>query len=604
MGNTMSSPFRSPSDLTVNRDIFTNVLLVGSCTVSFSEGAFMRDFGIKTKFVHVGLMDSISPEILNDNFDFQLSSIPLDHIMHLNTYLSRKSFDLNEAKSRFLDSLDEMHRLLSSLLRLNRETGLLTFVSNFLVPQQNPVGRLMPRNDFRNPVYYIEKLNEELANSVDQIKNAYIVDANAIASTVGKKVLQDDSIWKLSHGGIIVDQDYNDFESRRTDANRRIEPLSSLHGSHGIRPDEFYNALTAETVAMARTTRQIDSVKIVIVDLDDTMWRGVLAEGNHIDHEFLFEGLHYGFVEMLSFLYERGTLLAIASKNDHSKIESMWTDIFQGVFPFENFASVRINWDSKADNISSILSDVNLLSRNAVFIDDNPRERAEVKAAFPDIRVLGDNPYDIRRILLWSSESQVSHLTSEALNRTEMVKKQIDREVERKSLSKEEFLVSLSVNIIQHRIRSRDHGLFDRALELLNKTNQFNSTGRRWNEKELVEAMQNGGTIYAFEVSDKFTKYGAVIVAVRVGQTLSSFVMSCRVIGLEVELAALSLILCDKNYNDVGFLVGEITDTDANFLSRDLYARGGYDLIDGKWVIERSDSPSVPKHINATIKSN
>ncbi|MDZ5645624.1 HAD-IIIC family phosphatase [Nitrospirillum sp. BR 11828] len=596
---TNSHKFFAPTDLTLNAGPFKKVLLVGSCTVSFSAHHFKEIYGIETTFIHVGLIENSRTDISGGDFDFQLSSIPMDHIMHLNSYLGQPPFDKEDAERRFQESLASMFRLLEALLRFNQEFGLLTIVSNFLVPQQNPLGRLMPRNDLRNPVYYIEKLNEKLSDYIDQINNAYVIDVNAIASSIGKRHIQDDSIWKLSHAGIMTDQDFRDFEAQRNESNQRIEPITSLRETVSILPDEFYRTLCAESVAIARTARQVDSVKIVIIDLDDTLWRGVIAEEkSSLDHNFLFEGLHYGFLEALSFLRQRGILLAIASKNDHDKIADIWQELFQHRFPLSNFVSVKINWSPKSESVAEILNEVNLLPRNAVFVDDNPREREEVRAAFPDIRILGAEPYAIRRVLLWSSETQVAHITKEALGRSEMVQKQIAREIERKTLSKEEFLHSLSVKLSCHRIKDASHPLFKRAHELLNKTNQFNTTGKRWDEMELNAVMKNGGVIYAFEVQDRFTKYGAVVIAVCAGDELPSFVMSCRVIGLEVELAALILIAEDMKRRGSSELRGQIIETDANVLSRDLYARGGFQIEGSHWVLPLNTALQISEHIS------
>src|SRR6266853_747201 len=103
-----------------------------------------------------------------------------------------------------------------------------------------------------------------------------------------------------------------------------------------------------------------------------------------------------------------------------------------------------------------------------------------IKAAFPDMRVLGPNPYLWRRILLWSPETQVATVTAESAARTEMVQKQVEREGQRKRLSREDFLGSLEVGASLSEIASTNDARFARALELINKTNQFNTTGKRW----------------------------------------------------------------------------------------------------------------------------
>src|SRR5205085_3701358 len=159
------------------------------------------------------------------------------------------------------------------------------------------------------------------------------------------------------------------------------------------------------------------------VDLDDTLWRGVAAE--QAEQTELYglprEGWPLGFIEALMFLKQRGVLLGIVSKNDEARVRAIWQRIYGDLIQMEDFAVRKINWQPKADNIEAILDEVNLLPKSVVFIDDNPVERAAVTAAFPEMRVLGANPYLWRRILLWAPETQVAALTTASATRTEMV---------------------------------------------------------------------------------------------------------------------------------------------------------------------------------------
>ena len=194
---------------------------------------------------------------------------------------------------------------------------------------------------------------------------------------------------------------------------------------------------------MLRTIRQTDMVKLVLVDLDDTLWRGVAAEAAEVSST-ASEGWPLGFAEALMFLKSRGVLLGIVSKNDEDRVREIWRRIYGTRIRLEDFAAVKINWRPKAENIEEILAEVNLLPNSVVFIDDNPVERAAVKAAFPEIRVLGPNPYLWRRILLWSPETQVATITSESAARTEMVQKQVQRE------EQENHKLESSIKALQH----------------------------------------------------------------------------------------------------------------------------------------------------------
>src|SRR5262249_15620249 len=147
------------------------------------------------------------------------------------------------------------------------------------------------------------------------------------------------------------------------------------------------------------------------------------------------EGWPIGLAEALVYLKNRGVLLAIASKNEESRIRTIWPMIFGERLKLEDFAAIRINWRPKPENMAEILEGMNLLPRNAVFIDDNPAEREAMLRAFPGIRVLGRHPYYIRRTLLWAPETQVVTVTDESRRRTEMIQAQFTRETQRAAMS-------------------------------------------------------------------------------------------------------------------------------------------------------------------------
>ncbi len=348
-------------------------------------------------------------------------------------------------------------------------------------------------------------------------------------------------------------------------------------------------------MALFRTVRQVDAVKLVIVDLDDTLWRGVAAESEDHSGEAV-EGWPLGLIEALLFLKRRGVLLAIVSKNDEARVLGFWENILQGRMTPEDFAARRIDWAPKAENIAAILREVNILPRSAVFIDDNPVEREAVQAALPDIRVLGADQYYLRRILLWSPETQVPVVTDESARRTEMIQAAGARETTRQRLSRPEFLASLGLRVRMIEIADTGHASFARAFELINKTNQFNTTGKRWTREEMRAAFAGGTTLHAFEVEDRFSRYGLVGVVITGAGRIEQMVMSCRVVGLDAEIAAVAAVL-RRMY---GAMVStRLIETDANVLCRTLFDRCGFRAGDhGVWTSGPDNTLAVPAHIS------
>jgi FkbH-like protein len=583
--------FRAPSDLRLTDTTINRALVIGSC---FSQGIasyIHRLFpGAKSDYIlynFSGELPEKPPEPI-EQYAFQLVLLPLRTVAPETMFFQLPWNDRSAFEACLAQSEQILLQLLTGALQYNEKYGLTTFVGNYLCPQANAMGRLLPYNDPRNPAWYVRKLNDLIADFVAERKNTYLLNIDEIAASIGRRHLQDDPPWATSHGAYMSDWDWQHDK-------QRLHPPRPLSETFELRVEDLKLEIWAEVEAMYRTIRQQDSVKIIICDLDDTLWRGVIAEEG-TDNPVLVEGWPLGVIEALTYLKRRGTLLAIASKNDESRIRSLWP--VGRRLPLESFVSTKINWEPKAQNVAAILQETNLLARNAVFIDDNPVERENVLAAHPGIRVLGNDLYSIRRVLLWSSETQVAEISDESTRRTEMTKSQLERERERKVLPRDEFLRSLQVSIGRESIHGASHPRFSRAFELINKSNQFNTTGKRWTPEEASRFFERGGRFETMSVTDKFTEYGLVGVAVVEKDTLHQYVMSCRVLGLDVEIAFVAA-LAKTLVQDHGAMQAQVVPTDANILCRDLYERMGFSQQqEGFWRVEgKSSLPVVPGHV-------
>ncbi|MCA8494673.1 HAD-IIIC family phosphatase [Burkholderia arboris] len=587
---------RVPNDLSTSRHGASRILVIGSC---FSElltpyAAFAFD-GATVDYVPYNFAGQLPPSPPHpvEAYAFQLIVLPMRTVAP-ETMTARLNY---QNPQRYVETFNESRQrllqLLGGALSYNDSHQILTFVANFLVPQQNAMGRMLPRYDLRNPVFYTEKLNELIAGEVSARQNTYTIDIDAISSTIGKKYIQDDSIWVHAHGTFVFDFDYP-LDSQR------IEPPAQYSQQYEIKTNQFCAAVWHELRAMYTSAKQIDSVKLVIVDLDDTLWRGVIAEeGIRFN---AIEGYPLGVIEALQFLKRRGILLAIASKNDEQRIRELWSTegFVGGVISMSDFASIKINWKPKVENIQDILAETNLLPRNVVFIDDNPAERAAVAEAFPDMRVLGGDVYRLRRVLLWSGETQVAHVTDESGRRTEMIQAQIEREHARSKMSREAFLQSLQVKVTAHRVTNTNDARFTRAFELVNKSNQFNTTGRRWSFDECARAFDAGTVMVVAHVIDKYTDYGLVAVAIVHHERIEQYVMSCRVFGLGVEQSLLASITAAIHAHSDA--VGDVVETPANALGRAVYSTCGFtEAVPGTWVLSRQQRLAAPRHVTFSV---
>ncbi len=290
--------------------------------------------------------------------------------------------------------------------------------------------------------------------------------------------------------------------------------------------------------------------KLVIVDLDDTLWGGTVGD---LGWEHLVLGGHHhtgeayiDFQRALKAMKNRGIVLGIVSKNDERVALEAIERHPEMVLGLQDFAGWRINWRDKAQNVLDLLAELNLGPQSAVFIDDNPAERARVAQGLPEVLV-PDWPADptlFPSALLELDCFEISSLSREDIDRTAMYLSESRRRALKKSLgSVDDWLAQLSIRV---RIEALKKENLQRTTQLLNKTNQMNLSTRRMTEAELLDwAAQGNHRLWTLRVSDKFGDAGLTgIVSIEIqpdGARIVDFVLSCRVMGRQIEEAMLAV---------------------------------------------------------------
>jgi len=581
----------TPTDLVSTPGPSVRVLAIGSCFLA-GELTFHNKppEGWQHDFIMANGIGDFpeKPPVPAEEYDYQLIQIPLRVILPARQLNALSYHDEAGFAAAFDEAVDRLRVHLDGRMKFNVAHGLLTFVFNFMLPQFPTTGLLLPRYDLRNIEYFIGKLNEELERMLAGYRNAYMLDIDRLSASFGRRYVQDDVVAPFYHGG------------QANGAYRiedRMEKLLGLGHYYDLRPAmPFRDTLVAHVQALYRAIRQQDSVKLVVTDLDDTLWKGVSGDAADIGVHMI-EGWPYGYIEALQILRRRGILLAIASKNDETRIREIWNTIMRGVLTLEEFAAIQINWNPKAENMRVMLAAMNLLPRNVVFVDDNPAERAQMKAAFPEMRVIGANPYHTRRVLLMAAETQVAAVTAESARRTEMIQAQIQRETERAGLGQEEFARQQQVEAVLFPIKGLEDPRFARTLELINKTNQYNTTGKRWKAEEIGAFLGKGGRIFAFDVRDRYTEYGLVgVVLVRDG-TIEQWVMSCRVLGTGVERSVLRAVVDDLRARGSAEIVAHMAKTEVNKPCHQLFATGDFVEKGETWWLPPTAVPQPAPYV-------
>jgi FkbH-like protein len=468
-----------------------------------------------------------------------------------------------------------IHEKVSSLhTGLNRVP---TFFLSFQEPSFNYAGDLLDKYSPTGSRRFVSQLNEKLAGLLTGFPNFYLLDCNEMLNFVGRMHIQDDVSAASSHTSFISDWDH-------AVDRERVAPS---------RPNSHVFDFTTETLrygeclwrAIAnnlKILRQINPVKLIVVDLDDTLWRGIAAEDN-LPAWQRTEGWPLGFVEALLFFKSRGGLLAICSKNDEEPTLRRFAEIWRDVITIEDFVSVKIGWQPKSQSMSEILAETKLLASNTLFIDDNPREIDEVKAVHLELRCLCENHYDWRRIILRSPETQVPTITAESAARTSLVRAVKVRDAQSELMSREEWLQSLDLEQSVFLVRDTSSKHFVRAMELINKTNQFNTTGKRWTLAELGDFFRRDGICLVSSLKDKTADNGIIGASLVQNGTVVQTVLSCRVfnLGAETVLGRFATVMALRQRE---VAMGVIVDTGKNFACHRYFENIGFQKSGEQYV--------------------
>jgi FkbH-like protein len=328
--------------------------------------------------------------------------------------------------------------------------------------------------------------------------------------------------------------------------------------------------------------------KVLVVDLDNTLWGGVLGEdgleGIAVGDEApgaYFRALQRAIMDIA----RRGVVLAISSKNNEPEaLEALAKHPGMLLRP-EHFSAMRINWRPKADNIAEIAAELNVGIDSIAFLDDNPVEREAVRRMLPQVSVieLPPDPMQYAAALRRFAGFERLNLSQEDLQRTRYYfDEQQRRAAETATGSLEDFLYSLKINVTFAPI---DRNTLARAAQLTQKTNQLNVSTRRYTAADLSTLMaKSGWAAYTLEACDRFGDNGIVGVAIMHVSgdeaEIDSFLLSCRVIGRGIEAALLALLAQAANIRGCRSMQGWFLPTAKNAPASMLFAENGFRCIE------------------------
>ena len=350
--------------------------------------------------------------------------------------------------------------------------------------------------------------------------------------------------------------------------------------------------------------------KVLVLDLDNTLWGGVLGEEGPLGIKLGEEEVGLAFKEFqrgIANLGRWGVILAINSKNNPQDVDEVFGQNPQMVLKAEHFAVKMINWRDKASNMREIARRLNLGLDSLVFLDDNPAERALIRQELPMVAV-PEFPGDPAQLKTFLWEVALDHFNRLSLTAEDMAKGEqyrirgLTEELRDSATDLDQFLSSLAM---RGRVRLMGQANLARVAQLTQKTNQFNLTTHRYSEAQVLEMDQaQSHRVFVLELDDKFGSHGLVGVIIA-GQRpdqpdawlLDTFLLSCRVIGRGAEEFFVALVAEYLRGLGAKSLVGQYLPSPKNALVAELYPRLGFDPLPGQeglWSLELGGGAPEP----------
>jgi FkbH-like protein len=459
-----------------------------------------------------------------------------------------------------------------------RETVRATCILQTIVPSTDPLFGGLDGRVAGSPRAMIERFNARLLKEVAK-ENDLVLDTAFLASQVGL------SAWNDARG----------WHKAKLPAALDATPLYA----------DFLCRLLGAAKGKAR--------KCVVLDLDNTLWGGIIGDdgvdGIALGQNSAVGEAHVALQHFLLDLRKRGVILAVCSKNEDANARIPFRDHPEMVLKEDHIAVFIANWSDKANNIREIAATLNIGTDSLVFLDDNPVERAQVRLVLPEVAVpeIGEDAAEYIGLLTNAGYFEAIGLSKEDLARADFYQANAERVSLQKVGNIGEYLVSLQMVAT---LTPCDSVGRVRITQLVNKSNQFNLTTRRYSEAD-IEAIERDPSRYTLQVrlADRFGDNGMISVIVfdkgDEEWSCDTWLMSCRVLGRRVEELVLATVADAALKAGAKRLKGTYIPTKKNGLVIEHFRKLGFDKVselpDGttEWALELDSytAPELPMQV-------
>lgn len=533
-----------------------NIALLGNITTEYVGKAIQDE--CKKYFIDAGIYNSpfsqYTQEILDKESAFYSSKPDLCIILLDAKVLLAGWHDFLTLQNGKRDQMvqETFNSIVSLIEKIHSNTGIKVIINNFTVPYHSPLGILDGRGTpgLKRMIAHLNQKLEDYAAGTDFL---YVFDYNGLCSYEGTGRVQSKKMYYMSGNPF----SFSFIKVLAREYMRYILPLKSRNK------------------------------KCLVLDLDNTLWGGVAGEDGISGIKLDIAGTgrsFYDFQKEILNLYHRGILLAINSKNNKEDALDIIENHPHMLLREKYFSCLKINWQDKTENMKEIAKELNIGIDSLVFFDDNPVEREFVKAALPEVTVV-DVPQDTSKYidaLHQIVEFDVLDITNEDVRRNEMYEQnRARREAEQKFKSSDEYLASLQSKVT---VASANAFTIPRIAQLTQKTNQFNMTTRRYQVEDIQNMLASGEyLVYSCSVSDRFGDNGIVgccIIKIENPEAfIDSFLLSCRVLGRNVEYAFLSAVIDELRKKGIENVGAKYVKTEKNRANEDFFSKAGFSKV-------------------------
>lgn len=492
--------------------------------------------------------------------------------------ITEYNLDMKASKDESSNALNRQFEHFKAMWERIEETYCCPIIqNNFEMPLYRVLGN-RDAWDYHGQVNFISRLNIMFYDYALNHESFYINDINYLSAVCGLDKWSEPSYWYMYKYAV----------------NLQFIPYLAFNISNIIKSIFGKNK------------------KVLAVDLDNTLWGGVIGDdgidGIEIGHETAAAEAYLAFQKYIKEQQKIGVLLGVCSKNDYENAAAGLNHPDSILKP-DDFINIKANWNPKDSNIAAMAEEIGILPESIVFADDNPAEREIVSGQFNIQTPLLESPENYINVIDRSGFFEVTSFSDDDINRNDMYKANAQRvKVSKKFENYDDYLLSLEMTAEIEEFKSID---LQRITQLTNKSNQFNLTAKRYTQNEIEEISLNSHYItLCGRLKDKFGDNG--IVSVIIGRKennalhIDLWLMSCRVLKRNMEYAMLDCLVSEARCQGIEKIYGYYFKTKKNSMVKNLLSDFGFvkisEDIEENTVWEMDIKNYIPKNKLIKIK--